>query len=445
MSFDKTRRRVWGWFFFDWASQPYNTLLITFIFAPYVKELIGDGARAQALWAAGIAGAGIVIALGAPVLGALADRSGARMRWIWVFSGMYVVGASGIWWAAPGAANLTLVLGFFALGMIGMEFATIFTNSMLPDLGDAGKIGRISGAGWAFGYVGGLVALLIMLLFFAESASTGKTLLGLSPALGLDPAAREGTRFVGPLTAIWYAVFMVPFFLWVKESAPQKHGKLSVRLALNRVAHTLRHLPQTPSLLAYLASSMFYRDALNGMYFFGGIYAAGVLGWDVVQVGIFGILALVTGAVFAWAGGHADDRFGPKPVIAAAILALLAVAVAIVFVSRARVFWMDLAPGSHLPDVLFYVCGGVIGAAGGALQSASRTMMVRQARQDRMAESFGLYGLAGKATAFIAPALIGAVTAATGSQQIGVSPLIGLFLLGLVLLVWVKPQGDHGK
>ncbi len=120
-------------------------------------------------------------------------------------------------------------------------------------------------------------------------------------------------------------------------------------------------------------------------------------------------------------------------------------AVPIVLISRTRVYGIALTPGSVLPDALFYLCGAVIGAAGGVIQSASRTMMVRQARPGHMAESFGLYGLAGKATAFIAPTLIGVVTATTGSQQIGVSPLIGLFLIGLVLLVWVKPQGDSAE
>ena len=439
------RRRIWGWFFFDWASQPYNTLLITFIFAPYIKELIGDGARAQTVWAFGIAAGGIIIALGAPVLGAMADHSGARMGWIKGFSAMYVLGAFGIWWAIPGDLNLAVVLTFFVVGMIGMEFATIFTNAMLPDLGTRDEIGRISGNGWAFGYVGGLAALVIMLLFFAEGADTGKTLIGLDPAFGFDAAQREGTRFVGPLTGFWYIFFMIPFFMWVRDPKPVGGGAHAVRAALRTVMTTIRHLPRTPSMFSYLAASMFYRDALNGMYFFGGIYAAGVLEWSVVDVGIFGILALVAGAVFAWLGGFADDRFGPKPVIVAAILVLLFVAISITAISRGTVYGIALEPGSILPDVLFYGCGILIGAAGGAVQSASRSMMVRQARAGHMAESFGLYGLAGKATAFIAPALIGIATSASGSQQIGVSPLIGLFALGLVLLIWVKPEGDPSE
>lgn len=437
------RKRIWGWFFFDWASQPYNTLLITFIFAPYIKELVGDGTTAQSAWGFGIGTAGIVIAVLAPVLGALADTGGNRIRWIWLFSIMYVVGAAGLWYAVPGDFNLILILTFFAIGMIGMEFATTFTNSMLPDLGTPEEIGRISGNGWAFGYVGGLFALVIMLLFFADNATTGRTLIGLEPAFGLDPDTREGTRFVGPLVAIWFVVFMIPFFLFVREPKGQKAPKGAVKLALNDLKSTLRQLPQDRSLFAFLGSAMFYRDALNGMYAFGGIYAAGVLGWSVQNVGIFGIIAIIAGALAAWLGGMADSRFGPKPVIVACILALTAVGVAIVLISRESMFGVPLPEGSALPEIAFYVIGAIIGAAGGVIQSASRTMMVRQANPARMTEAFGLYALAGKATSFLAPLLIGVTTYATGSQQLGVSPVIGLFLLGSVLLLWVNPNGKR--
>ena len=438
------RRRIWGWFFFDWASQPYNTLLITFIFAPYVKELMGDGSAAQAAWGFGIGAAGLVIALLAPLLGAVADSGGHRLRWIWLFSALYMVGSGMLWFAAPSDFNLSVTLFFFALGLVGMEFATIFTNAMLPDLGPREEIGRISGNGWAFGYLGGLIALALMLALFAESAATGKTLLGIDPVFGLDAAQREGTRAVGPLTALWYAVFMIPFFLWVKEpkTTPRKGA---VRRGLTQLKDTLSRLPRRPSLFAYLASSMFYRDALNGMYAFGGIYAAGVLGWSVVDTGVFGILAILSGALFAWLGGKADTKLGPKPVITGMIVLLTLVAIAIVLVDRDRIFGLPVADGSKLPDLAFYLFGVLIGAGGGVLQSASRSMMVRQADPARMTEAFGLYALSGKATSFLAPLLIGTVTALSGSQRIGVTPLIVLFVLGLCLLRWVKPDGDRAE
>jgi UMF1 family MFS transporter len=440
------RKRIWGWYFFDWASQPYNTLLLTFVFGPYVAEVLGDGSAAQAAWGYGIGAAGVLIALLAPFLGAMADLGGRRIRWVAGFSVLYVVGASGLWFAEPDDFDLVRTLVLFAVGLIGMEFATIFTNAMLPTLGPARAVGRISGTGWAFGYLGGLLALIAMLLFFAESGE-GTTLLGIEPAFGLDPDAREGTRFVGPFTALWYAVFIIPFFLWVRE--PPGTGALppgaAARAAWPELKRTVASLPRRPSLFSFLAASMLYRDALNGFYFFGGIFAAGVLGWSVTEIGDFGILAVITSAVFAWIGGQADSRFGPKPVIVVCLLVLVALATTVVFLSRGSVFGLSVPPGSALPDIAFYVVGAGIGAAGGALQSSSRSMMCRQGSPQQMTEAFGLYALAGKATAFLAPLLVGAVTDATGSQQAGIVPLIGLFLAGLILLVWTKPDGARDE
>ncbi|PRY91461.1 MFS transporter [Donghicola tyrosinivorans] len=436
-------KRIWGWYFFDWASQPYNTLLLTFIFAPYIKEVIGDGAKAQSLWGLTVGIGGILIAMFSPILGAIADTSGQRMRFIWLFSGMYVIGSAGLWLAAPEAMNLGLVLPLFVIGLVGMEFATTFTNAMLPDLAPREKIGRMSGNGWAFGYVGGLLALAIMLVLLADNATTGKTFVGLDPILGLDASQREGTRAVGPLTAIWYIVFMIPFFLFVRDPKGAKVSAGAVRHALSDLARTVRQLPQHKGLFAYLTSSMIYRDGLNGMYAFGGVYAAGVLGWGVQDTGVFGLIAIISGALFAWLGGMADEWRGPRPVIIASILALLVAAIMCVLVTPTYVLGFAVPEGSKLPDMTFYLIGAIIGAAGGTLQASSRTMLVHQANPERMTEAFGLYALAGKATSFIAPFSIGLVTHLSGSQQIGVTPLIVLFAVGLFLLRFVPKNGDN--
>ena len=436
------KRRVRGWMMFDFASQPYNTLLLTFIFGPYFATVVGDPVRAQSLWGFAIGGAGLAIALSAPVLGAMADASGRHLTWIRSFSVLYVVGAACLWFAAPGTEAVLPILLAFCIGLLGMEFATIFTNAMLPDLGTRDEIGRISGSGWALGYVGGVLALIVMLVFLAED-ETGRTLVGWAPAFGLDPEAREGTRAVGPFAALWYAIFMVPFFVWVRPGPIRPASALPVGRAMAQLGDTLRRLPRTPGFAAYLGASMLYRDALNGLYTFGGIYAVGVLGWSITDVGVFGILAAITGAIFAWIGGRVDSARGPKPVIVACVVVLLAATLLVVTVQPGRVLGIALAEGSALPDVAFYMLGAVIGAAGGALQSSSRTMMTRQAHPERMTEGFGLYALAGKATAFLAPTLIGWVTLATGSQQMGILPVAGLFIAGLVLLAWVQPEGER--
>ncbi len=450
------KKRIWGWYFFDWASQPYNTLLLTFIFGPYFAEIargyyMGTGmeeeaakAAAQAYWGFGLAIASVIIAVCAPILGAIADGTGRRLIWVWVFSAFYITGSGALWYVAPGgeAAMLFWAVTFFGLGFIGMEFATIFTNALMPSLSDHDDIGRISGYGFAFGYLGGLIALVIMLLLMAENATTGLTLVGIDPILGLDAEAREGTRAVGPFTALWFAVFMIPFFLWVKE--PKTDARpLNIGAAMNSLRALLASLRFRRSLSAYLASSLFYRDALNALYGFGGVYASGVLNWSIIQIGTFGILGAVTAMVASWFGGKADRRWGPKPVIMVSIIVLILVCSVIVGMTREGVWGIPMDPSSNTPDQIFYLCGALIGAAGGTLQAASRTMMVRHTTPDRATEAFGLFALSGKVASFMSPTLIGIVTAASGSQRIGISPLILLFLIGLVLLFFVKPRGEQ--
>jgi len=448
------RRRIWGWWAFDWASQPYFTLCLTFVFGPYfaavatesfmnsgLTEQVAD-ARAQSLWSLGQTVSGIVIALCAPILGAFADNTGRRMPWIVLFSIFYIVGAASLWFMLPDGSFLMGALIAFGIGLIGAEFTTIFTNSMLPELGDASAIGRLSGTGFAWGYAGGVLALFVMLIFFAEGEG-GTTFVGFEPALGLDPEMREGTRFVGPFVALWYAVFMIPFFLWVREPRrPATHPNFGA--ALHDLWQTVRGLPRRVSLFAYLGSSMFYRDALNALYGFGGTYAVLVLDWSITQVGIFGIAGAMTSALATWLGGRADSALGPKPVIVASIVTLIAVCALVLGMTRESLWGIALSEGSAVPDVTFYICGAIIGGAGGVLQSASRSMMVRHAPPARPTEAFGLYALSGKATAFIGPALIGLTTWITESARLGMLPLIALFALGLVLLFWVNPKGEGG-
>ncbi len=449
------KKRIWGWMFFDWASQPYNTLLITFIFGPYfVSEVMTDSVLAQEYWGWMMAASGITIAIVAPVLGTFVDNHPSKNPWIVVFSLMIIAGSAYLWSAEPNSDRVWLILAFFGIGLIGIEFATIITNSMLPGLGPRREIGRISGFGWAFGYLGGIVSLAIMMLLFAEN-EFGKTYINIDPLFGLNVETREGTRFVGPFCAIWYMIFMIPFFLWVKTDPTQDTEWRSSKDKIIRRSHfygliqkdldalltTFANLTKNRSLAVYLASSMFYRDALTGIFAFGGIYAAGVLGWSITQLGIFGILALLFGSIATLIGGYYDKRLGPKIVILVSIIILILVGFIILSTSLEEVLFIPVVEGSSLPHIMFWICGCLIGAVGGSLQASSRTMMVLQANKGRYTEAFGLYALAGKATSFLAPFLIAVVTNITGDQRLGISPVIVLALIGLVLLIWVSPFG----
>ena len=344
---------------FDWANQPFQTLIVTFIFAPYfVAEVVGDPVRGQALWGAAAAVAGAVVAILAPLLGAMADRTGARKRWILAFSVPFVLGCAGFWLATPGMARPETIIVIYAITFIGSEFGQVFINAMLPGLGPREEIGRISGSGWALGYLGGLASLVFVLLFLAPAPGGTTTLLGIAPILGLDPALGEPARATGPFSAIWYLVFALPLFLYTPDE-PARRAPGLLRASLADLGATFRLAARHRSFFAFLISSMIYRDALTALFAFGGIYAAGVLGWGLFQLGVFGIVAAGVGAIGAWAAagptgptgrgrsssppsscwsGSAASRSSPRAPASSAC---------------------PSAPGSRLPDIVFMVAGGL--------------------------------------------------------------------------------------
>ena len=438
-----TRRGVWGWMLFDWAAQPFHTLLLTFIFGPYfAARVAADPVTGQTQWSTMMAVTGLVIAFAAPVLGAVADAAGPRKPWIAGFSVPFVAGASLLWFALPGSgAEGTLwILVAFAVAMIGVEFAAVFNNAMLPTLVPRSEVGRLSGNGWALGYLGGLASLFVVLALFVAPPGAATTYLGIAPILGLDPATGGGDRATGPLTALWYALFVIPFFLFTPDVARRAVGsrRTAVREGIARLRQTLRELPARRSFLAFLASSLFYRDGLNALYGIGGVYAAGAIGLATFDLAVFGILAAAIGALGAWGGGKIDARGGPKRVVAGSILMLVVATVVVIATDAHSSFGVPLAGDG--PKHVFYLAGCLIGAGGGALQAASRNLLVMQAEDAEMTEAFGLYALSGKATAFLAPALIALFTWASGSQAVGVMPIVALLVLGLVLLPWVRER-----
>ena len=448
------RKKIWGWFFYDWASQPFHTLLMTFVFGPYFvivasqyylglgqDETLAD-ANAQIVWSNCLAITGLIIGFGGPILGAIADTTRLRKPWITTFAVIYFVTALSLWYTLPDGSNMWLMLSVFGLCFIMAEYTYIFTNAQLPSLGSIDDIGKISGSGFGFGYAGGVISLFIMLLFFVEQDNGKTMILEIDPLFGLDASAKEGTRFVGPFVAIWFAIFMIPYFAWVSEDSSLKR-KLNVAEGFSNLLNSLRCLPARKSLFSYLGASMFYRDALNGLYSFGGTYAVLVLNWNIVKLGQFGIIAAISAALFSWLGGFLIANGAQKPVIVFMASILTIVCFVIVNTSLTHVFGIAVPEGSNLPDMVFYTCGVFIGGMGGILQSASRSMMVRHTQPERATEGFGLYAFSGRATAFLAPALIGLVTAISGDARIGISPLVGLFVVGLVLLIWVNPKGEY--
>jgi UMF1 family MFS transporter len=441
------RAAVISWIFFDWAAQPYFTLITTFVFAPYfATHVASDPASGQSLWGFATAASGLLIALMSPVLGAIADASGRRKPWIAAFGALLVIGSCLMWFGKPGDPSvIPPLLLAYAIATVGAEFATVFNNAMMPSLVPPDQIGRLSGTGWATGYVGGILSLILVLGFLAASPDTGRTLFGFMPLFGLDPVTHQGDRISGPLTGIWFIIFVLPMFIFTPDYPARHSARDALREGLIELRQGLRELPKQKSMAAFLLANMIYTDGLVSLFAFGGIYAAGTFGWNTIQIGTFGILLAIAGTFGAWLGGKLDDKLGPKRVISGSMLILLLSIVAILLVDKDSILFVKVAapaPGGALfsgaAERAYLVLGCLIGAAGGPLQAASRTLLIHMAPKDRIAQYFGLFALTGKVTSFIGPLLIGVVTAATESQKAGMAVLVPFFAAGLVLLSRVR-------
>ena len=443
------RSAVVSWIFFDWAAQPYFTLITTFVFAPYFASFVApDPASGQALWGFATAAAGLMIALMSPVLGAIADASGRRKPWIAGFGALLVIGASAMWIGKPGDPSLIApLLVAYAIASVGVEFATVFNNAMMPTLVPPERIGRLSGTGWATGYVGGIVSLILVLGFLAANPETGRTLFGLAPLFGLDPVTHQGDRITGPLTGIWFMIFVLPMFLLTPDYPAKRPVREALRAGLLELKQTLGELPKQQSMATFLLANMIYTDGLVSLFAFGGIYAAGTFGWHTIQIGTFGIILAIAGTLGALLGGRLDDALGPKRVIAASMMVLLLAVIAVLLVDKDSIFFIKVAPpvpGGALfagaSERAYLVLGCLIGGAGGPLQAAARSLLIRLAPKDRITQYFGLFALTGKVTSFIGPLMIGAVTAVTASQKAGMAVLVVFFVTGMALLMRVREQ-----
>jgi UMF1 family MFS transporter len=446
------RAAVVSWIFFDWAAQPYFTLITTFVFAPYFANFVApDPARGQALWGFAAAAAGFTIALLSPVLGAIADASGRRKPWIAGFGALLVIGASAMWIGKPGDPSLIApLLLAYAIASVGVEFATVFNNAMMPTLVPPERIGRLSGTGWATGYVGGIVSLILVLGFLAANPETGRTLFGFAPLFGLDPVTHQGDRITGPLTGIWFMIFVLPMFFLTPDYPAKRPVRAALRAGLSELKQTLGELPKQQSMATFLLANMIYTDGLVSLFAFGGIYAAGTFGWHTIQIGTFGIILAIAGTLGAVLGGRLDDAFGPKRVIAGSMMVLLLAVIAVLLVDKDSIFFIKVAPpvpGGALfagaSERAYLVLGCLIGGAGGPLQAAARSLLIRLAPKDRITQYFGLFALTGKVTSFIGPLMIGAVTAVTASQKAGMAVLVVFFVTGMALLMRVKEESSH--
>lgn len=442
---------VRGWMLFDWAAQPFFTVVTTFIFGPYVvSRMASDPAMGQAAWGYGVALAGLAIAVLSPVLGSVADQTGRRKPWIAAFALVKVTSLSLLWWAAPGS-SLVLAVLVFSLASVAAEFSIVFNDSMMPRLVPPEAVGRVSNLAWGLGYAGGMVVLVFVVLFLAASPETGLTLIGRPPLFGLDPAQGEDARATAPLAALWYLVFILPMFLFTPDAVSGLPLRQAVGAGLSELRATLREARARPAILRFLLARMIYQDGVNALLALGGTFAAAMFSWSITEVGLYGIILNVVAILGCLVAARLDARFGSKLVVTAALAALLVATLGLVSTGPGFTLFGLVPLGGADGGGLFgtaaekaYIGWGLlVGLAFGPVQASSRSWLARSVAPEEAGRYFGIYALAGRATSFLAPFTVASVTVLAASPRLGMATTVVFFLAGLIVLRPVPYPADR--
>ncbi|WP_225219502.1 MFS transporter [Arthrobacter gallicola] len=422
------RREIWAWASWDWGSAAFNAVMTTFVFTVYLTSApFGGEARASAVLGTALAIAGVLVFLLAPVTGQRSDAGGRRKLWLGINT-VAVCAATGLcFFVYPSPDFLLLGVALIALANVFFEFANVNYYAMLKQVSTPGSVGKVSGFGWAMGYVGGIAALALVLVGF------------INPDVGWFGVTSENgqnIRAVAVFSALWFLVFSLPIFFTVPEVPRTKAAQLgffaSYGLLFRRIKAIYRTSPHT---LWFLLASAVFRDGLAAVFTFGGVIAAGTFGWDLPQVIMFAIFGNIVAAAGAFAGGFLDDRIGPKPVIVGSLTGLLVAGSAIAALGPDEAHLFGL---TWTGDTTFWIFGLALCLFVGPAQSASRAFLARLAPEGEEGELFGLYATTGRAVSFLAPSLFAIFITIFGAQRYGIIGILLVLLLGLLALLPVR-------
>jgi len=444
----------YSWAFGQAARDPFYIMVVIYIFFPYFSAVVvGDPVRGQSLIGYINASVGFVLAATILFLGAIADTVGRRKPWILVTYGTIAIGGFLLWWVKPGSEGLSLYssVGLIFIIMVAFAYAEVFHNAMLPSITPAERAGEVSGLAYALGNFGAVSMMVFVIFAFALPGVQDWPFLPEQPLLGIDHSLNEHDRIVGPISGVWLVIFILPVLLFTPDGLSRGiTWRQAARTGIREVATTLRQLIKHYSNIAvYLVARMLFNDGMVGVLIFGGVYAAGNFGWETITLLIFGLTTSVSAMIGAYLGGRLEDRLGSMRTLKVAIFGSATLLVVLTSITPETLFFVipasdepvwafpyfsTLAELAYLATnqafALFFVTG----------LSASRTLMAKISPPEMATQFFGLYGLSGSITAFLAPLLVAVVTDITQSQRIGFASLVMLIVVGGLMLGLVREE-----
>ena len=404
------RREVLAWCLYDFGSSAFNTLIITFIFSLFFAQVIApDYNTGTVWWTRAVNISALAVALVTPVLGAIADSSGRKKTFLVVFAVQAIVFTVLLFFA--GTSNALLALGLFVVANIGFEAANVFYWAFLPDVSEDSNIGRISGLGFFLGYLGGLLALVLALQMIEK---------------WLPKTDHINVRATLLLVAVWFLVFAIPMFLWVKQRAVVvKTVGNPIRLGFSRLYETLRHAGHYKEAAKLLAARMIYNDGLATIIAVAAIYLGAVFNMEMREVLTMAIGLNVFAGIGAFAFGFIDDKIGGKKTI---LITLVLLIVGTIYGTRVN------SVGG------FWIAAAILGLMLGPNQAASRSLLSKLVPDEKQAEFFGLYSFSGKVSSLLGPLVYGSVVARTGDHRLAMTSIIAFFVVGGIILLFVREK-----
>ncbi|MGL4745071.1 MAG: MFS transporter [Dermatophilaceae bacterium] len=425
-----SRRRVLAWAMWDWGAQPYDTVIITFVFSVYLTSDSFGSANETSLalsWSTGIAG--LIVALVAPVLGQNSDRSGRTVRNLRLLTWLMAALSAALFVVRPEPGLLWVGLALLGAGSIVSAMAGVGYNATIDQVATTRTVGRVSGVGWGMGYVGGIVVLLVInAAFIAPDVG----LFGVTGEAGLD------IRVSMVVCGVWIAVFTIPAFLVLRDSDRPRLPRVGVLESYRLLWRSVHGLWQVSRhTVWFLLASALYRDGLAGVFTFGAVLAARTFGLSDGEVILFGAVANIVAGAATMAFGLLDDRLGPKRVILVSLASLVALGILV----------FALHDGGK---TVFWTAGLLMTVFVGPAQAASRSFLARLVPPGRSGEIFGLYATTGRAVSFLAPLAFGGfiglgslVTGDVDTQYWGILGVVLVIGVGLVAMLPVKEPGEH--
>ncbi len=428
-----------------------------YVFAPYVSNVvIGDPIHGQTLISGWHKTAGIIIALTAPFLGAATDRMGRRKPLLALFTAALALTMIVQWWAMPGAQGLPLWALGLAVTSSGVMFVytEVLHNAMLTRAAPPKQLSLVSGLGLSLGNAASVLLLVFVLVTMALPGQIDLPFLPDAPLFGLDPAKFEPSRIVTLLCAAWLIVFAVPLFLYTPDlvTTGERFGD-AMRHGVGNVMRTLRKLRDYKNVALFLIARMLYADGKTAILIFSGIYAAGTMGWGLIEMLAYGIILTIFAVLGGFVGGWLDHTIGPKRAVVIEIGVTFVCLIAMVsMTATSMLFFIPVDPAARAwdgpifntaPQLAYLGFAIVIAISITAAYASSRALMARLAPEGMEGEVFGLYALSGSATAWLGPMLVEYFTDAYESQRAGFASIVILLIAGFVLLLFVQPPKRH--